>query len=190
MKKIDIKIPDGKSGDWSVETFTVSEGDANLHNMRCAINHRTHRRIEPGTYKKLVRNGTIVMSNTPAEILDHVWFARWAKGAVLVNGLGLGVVLEMLLERPEVYHVTVIEKSKDVIRLVAPFYESNPKVTIVNADAFTYKPEKGRVYGAVWHDIWDYITSDNLPEMHKLHRKYGRRTKSQGSWCRELCEQQ
>lgn len=59
---------------------------------------------------------------------------------------------------------------------------------IINADAFAYKPPKSKRYGAVWHDIWANICADNLPEMHKLHRKYGRIADWQGSWCRWQCE--
>ena len=52
------------------------------------------------------------------------------------------------------------------------------------ADALEYKPPRGEQYDVVWHDIWPNICTDNLPEMHKLHRKYGRRCNWQGSWCR------
>jgi len=83
--------------------------------------------------------------------------------------------------------VTVVEKSKDVISLVAKHYLGDHRVTIVNADAYLYKPPKGVKYDAVWHDIWDNICGDNLPEMTRLHRKYGKRADWQGSWCRSLC---
>jgi spermidine synthase len=94
----------------------------------------------------------------------------------------------MVLEKPEVERVTVIEKSEDVIVLVAPSFSKDNRVQIILADAFEYQPPKGVRYGAVWHDIWDTICGDNLPSMHRLHRKYGRRTEWQNSWCRELCE--
>ena len=43
-------------------------------------------------------------------------------------------------------------------------------------------------FDAVWHDIWDEISDENLPEMHKLHRKYGQRANWHGSWARAECE--
>ena len=62
------------------------------------------------------------------------------------------------------------------------------RITELKDNAFEYKLPKGVRYDVVWHDIWDYITSDNLPEMIKLHRKYGRKCDYQESWCRYRCE--
>jgi len=182
--KIDINVPDGSSGEWKVETFTVEEKE--LSQVLSAW--KTGRAVPAGTYKRLVRKGEVVMSNTPDEIYDSMYFVGRAKGSVLLNGLGLGVVLKQLLEKPEVDEITVIEKSEDVIKLVAPTYANETRVNIIHADAFEYAPPKGKRYNAVWHDIWDNICSDNLPEMKKLHRKYGKRTDYQESWCRDICE--
>ena len=182
--KIDIDVPDGVSGDWKVETFEVPKED--LSQMISLW--KTGRAVPSGKYKSLKRRGTIVMSNTPDEIRDFSRFVHRAKGSVLVNGLGLGVLLKALLNKPEVTNVTVIEKSEDVIKLVAPTYLSDQRVKIINADAFEYVPPKNQRFDAVWHDIWDYICADNLEEMKKLHRKYGRRTEYQESWCRAQCE--
>jgi hypothetical protein len=182
--KIDIDVPDGVSGDWSVETFVVQEKE--LSQMISLF--QTGRGVPEGTYKRLKRNGVVVMSNTPDEIRDFMSFVRMSHGHVLVNGLGLGVLLKALLDKPQVTKVTVIEQSEDVIKLVGDTYLSDERVSIIHCDAFKYEPPKGVKYNAVWHDIWDYITSDNLPEMIKLHRKYGRRSEYQESWCRSQCE--
>ena len=190
--RINVPVPDGKSGDWEVSTFSVTEKDVELHNLRCMFSPGMGRRTMcPGTYKKLTRNGHLIMSNTAAEIDDHRYFIHKAKGDVLINGLGLGVCVFGILEanktkKEKVTSITVIEISSDVINLVGSYIDSS--VTIIQADALEFKPPKGKRYGAVWNDIWDDICSDNLEEMHKLHRRYGRRTEWQGSWCRELCE--
>ncbi len=207
--KIDCHVPDGTSGDWRVETFTVTEDDVRFHNLRAAI-HGDSRFMRPGTYKRLMRGGTVVMSNTSSELHDHVEPVRLARGEVLINGLGLGVVLQGVIDKPEVTHVTVIEKSPDVIKLVAPtffcgtlpqpmmpeknklespiVYERDDKrLTVILADAYTWKPPRGVRYNVVWHDIWDNICADNLDGMAKLHRKYGRRCNWQGSWCKWEC---
>ena len=88
--------------------------------------------------------------------------------------------------------VVVIEKSQDVINLVGAHLKDRYgfKITIINADAFVYKPSTGMKFDAVWHDVWDNLCTDNLVEMHRLHRKYGKRCDWQGSWGRELCERQ
>jgi hypothetical protein len=202
ISDIRVDVPEGHSGDWRVERFTVSKKDADFHNLRCAISSGGGGRdIEVGTYTRLLRGkgdprtfggATVVMSDTPAEIRDHSYFVHKAEGHVLINGLGLGWVVEALLRKPEVKTITVIEKSLDVINLVAEHYEKkcpkDKKLWILQGDALYYQPPKNKKYDAVWHDIWDYICADNLEEMKKLHRKYGRRTKFQGSWCRAECE--
>jgi spermidine synthase len=121
------------------------------------------------------------------EVLSNMGFVNAAKGKVLINGLGLGMVLTEILKKSEVTEVTVIEKSKEVIELVGSYFKDS-RLTIINADAFEYKPPKGKRYDCVWYDIWDYICVDNIEEMKKLHRKYGRRTDWQRSWKRDECE--
>lgn len=145
------------------------------------------RSCRPGTYTRLMRGSTLVMSDTPDEKRDHYDFVRRARGHVLIHGLGLGMVLGAVLGKLEVSSVTVIELSQDVINLVGASYD-DPRVTIVCADALTWEPPKGARFGAVWHDIWDDICSDNREDMKLLHRRYGRRSTWQGSWGRELME--
>lgn len=187
-EKYKVNIPTGKSNNWSVECFEVTKEQAAIERMRSMFNGG--RGVPTGKYTSLKRNGQIIMSDTPDEIGDQISIIRNAKGHVLINGLGLGCVLAACLDKETVTHVTVIENSLDVIHLVGKYYEEKygDKLTIIFGDAFDYKPPVNIRYGAVWHDIWDNICTDNLHEMHKLHRKYGRRTDWQGSWCRELCE--
>jgi len=182
-----MEIPDGESGNWKISEFEVTKDDVAIHNIRAMFSPGS-RTIRPGKYKKISRNGSVIMSNTDSELRDHRHFVYKANGKVLINGLGLGCVLSEVLAKDRVESVTVIEISEDVINLVAPFFESNPKVTIIHADAFEWKPPRGVRYNAVWHDIWDNICTDNLPEMTRLHRKYGRRCDYQDSWCRGLCK--
>ena len=188
--KIEINVPDGISGDWKVESFTVSKEDSKLAGLRNIFSASRRGALAAGDYKKLSRNGTMIMSNTPDEISDFSCFAYMATSHILINGLGIGVLVKALLEKKEVLSITIIEKSDDVIKLSGPTYLKDKRVTIINADAFNYSPPLGVRYNYVWHDIWDDITSDNLPEMHKLHRKYGKRCDHQESWCRYRCEQQ
>lgn len=184
--KVNINVPNGKSGIWSVESFTVSEDAAKFESMRSIFSGG--RSVPAGDYKRLSRSGKCIMSNTPDEIRDLYPFYWTAKDNILINALGLGVALKMILQKPEVISVTVIEKSQDVINLCAPTYLEDKRVTIICDDAFTYKPPKNVHYDCVWHDIWDDICSDNLKEMEKLHRKYAKRTEWQGSWCKEQCK--
>jgi hypothetical protein len=188
---IPVEIPEGTSGPWSISSYEVSEDAEILERLRAAFSSQRGRYVPAGTYKSLRRNGNIIMSNTPNEIRDCSSFFYKAKNRVLINGLGLGITLDVILNKLNdddsysITEVTVIELSQDVINLIAPYFK-DPRVNIINADAYEYKPI-GR-FNVVWHDIWDDICADNLIGMHKLHRKYGKKTDWQGSWCRERCE--
>ncbi len=183
-----VTVPEGQSNEWPVSRFTVSDADAKLERLRAAF--VGGRGVPAGTYTRLKRGRTLVMSDTPDEISDHLEAIHRAKGHVLINGLGLGMVLQAVARKPQVSRVTVVEVSPDVIALVWPHYKAmfGDKIEVVHADALTYKPTKDARYDVVWHDIWDYICSDNLLEMKTLHRRYGRLTEWQGSWARYLCE--
>jgi hypothetical protein len=192
--EIPIDVPDGVSNNWRVETFVVSESDEKWGMMRAVVSSDRGRYVPAGTYKALKERGAIIMSNTPDEIRDLCHFLYRAQGKVLINGLGLGVALKAILNKvtesgePAVELVHVVEKSEDVLKLVRPTYESDKRVSFIHADALEYRT--ALKFDVVWHDIFDNICADNLPIMHRLHRKYGSKTEWQGSWCRERCESQ
>lgn len=185
-----VDVPEGRIGNWAIERFTIGEKDAEFANVKSLFSGGcTH--YHPGTYTRLISKASPhcspLMSDTVDEILDHLSVIREAHGQVLINGLGLGVVLQAMLRKPEVEHVTVIEYSPDIIALVEPHYRKmfGDKFTIIQADAFTWEPPKGKRYDVVWHDIWGDYNTELLPQMTKLHRKYGKRCGWQGSWKRE-----
>ena len=175
-----VEIPEGKRGPWTVERFEVPKNALRLFQYGARV-------PQPGVYTRLLRGQHCVMSDTSAEMRDHYGAVINAKGHILLNGLGIGMLLKGCLKKPEVTKATVIEIAPDVIALVGPHY-TDPRVEIIRADAYAYQPPKGVRYGMVWHDIWSDICSDNLEGMKKLHRKYGRRADWQGSWCRYECE--
>jgi len=185
--QIPLHVPQGVQKSWRVEHFEVSASAAKMFNIRASFNSKDKSRyITHGKYTRLMNGPNVVMSNTPSEIADHVHFFKIAEGNVLVNGLGLGMVIEAIASK--VKSLTIIEKNEEVIKLVAPTYASVPNVSILHADAFEFKPEVGYKYDYVWHDIWTDICADNLKDMTKLHRKYGKKTHWQGSWRRKECE--
>ena len=175
-------------GDWSLSAFEVSEAEAKFHNLRCDINRRYAQRISPGRYMQLAhRRRGIVMSNTPMEVRTNLEAYRQARGKVLINGLGMGMLLDGILRKPEVESVRVIELDPDVIALVGPRFADNPKCEIIQADAFEYRPARGEVFDYVWHDIWDDISAENIEQMKKLVRQYRKpRALAQGVWSRDL----
>ena len=180
-------IPNGVSGNWKIDRFTVTKEDESFGRLRAVISFSSRGRFVPaGTYTRLTNNGTLVMSDTPDEIKDHWEPIYKAKGTCLLNGLGLGIVTDIILRKPEVEQVWIVENSIGVIDLVFPYFKEKygNKIVLVLHDALTYKPPKELRFNMVWHDIWNHISTDNLPDMKTLHRKYGKRCDWQGSWCR------
>jgi len=188
--KINITIPDNKSGDWEISSFEINKDQASLFNTQQLFSGVYGRSVQPGKYKRLTYKQEVIMSNTPAEIRDHGHFIYKAKRSkkILINGLGLGVALTEILTSDIVEHVKIIENSQDVINLITPYF-NDTRIEIIHENALKYKPIKNEKFDCVWHDIWAEISDENIPDMIKLHRRYGKRTKWQGSWCRNRCEQ-
>ena len=181
-----VSLQEGVSGDWSIRKFAVSEDESRLQSILSL--GKGGRFPTPGNYTGLYRRDTVIMSDTPDEIRDHIGVINEATGDVLIAGLGLGVVLQAIAQKPDVASITVIEVSTDVIALVKPQLETREwfsKVTIIEADIFTWKPPKNVVYNVIWFDVWDNLCTDNLAEMATLHRRFAKRTKYQGSWGKE-----
>lgn len=178
-----VAVPEGQSGDYTVSKFVVKENDIR------GIYYALHRRpVLPGTYTRLMKKGLYnpIMSDTPAEVKDHLEFIYQAYGKCLINGLGLGVVLKAILKKSEVTHVDVVEIDQDVINLVWPTYQNETKATLYHDDAFTIEWPKNKNWDCAWHDIWPDICTDNLPEITKLKRKYAHRVKWQKAWIEDL----
>lgn len=184
-----VDVPEGDSGLWRIERFTVTEEGAQRFNFSLAIRGGGHRSIVPGVYTKLQHSKAIepMMSDTPAEMWDHREPVQRATGRVLIMGLGIGLVVENCLRKPDVAQVTVIERDPDVIALVAPHYRQKygARFRLIQADALEFRPAKGEWWDVIWHDIWPTICADNLPEMATLKRRFARRCDWQGCWSQE-----
>ena len=190
------ELPEGRSGRWRVGRFEIDPVGAALS----VFQYGPSRVPEAGTHTALYRYSsdaqegwpTVIMSDTRAEIRDHVGLYVDAHEAesVLVLGLGLGVGLKMIMASEKVRTVTVIEQSADVIALTGEHWKAvyGDRLELIEADAYEWKPPKGRRWDLGWADIWDAICPDNLPEMSKLRRKYGRRLgRRMACWAEAEC---
>lgn len=150
------EIPEGWAGLWFIKKVK----------SRVRLVTRCDGRIDilpPGTYTHLFRMtdstlhleppGTVVMEDTPFELRKHLSFMTQASGDVLVTGLGLGCVVRGLLANPAVKHVTCIEKSSDVLKLVAP-HMPKERLTIIQADALEWTKTNKVRFDYAWHDLW------------------------------------
>lgn len=172
-----VDVPEGESGPWKVERFEVTRDEAKLDAFK-AVEHGHTRFVPPGEYTKLCDQGSPfngvmgpVMSDTPDEISDHLPFIQSSSGHVLIAGLGLGVCVAGCLDREEVEHVTVVERSPNVIDLVADHYYERygrDRLAIVEADIFEYEPDGRVTFDQTWLDIWPDLSEANLEQADQL----------------------
>lgn len=165
-------LEERRNGAWKLEKFTIERN--NLAAMMQGVT--------PGTYVKLSHNGECVMSDTSMEKRTNMDFYCNAYGDVLIGGLGIGMIILAIQDKPEVKSITVIEKYPEVIDMVASQLDFNDKVKIICADVFEWKPEKGDKYDVSYMDIWSWINQDIYEkEMKPLKRRYARflRSKSE-----------
>ena len=180
-------VPEGQENNWEVKRFVVSEEAAKRFNAGLIFSRQSWREIKAGTYTKLMHNDETIMSDTPAEKSDHSQIIWNATGNILLNGLGLGWLIEACMQKKEVKHITAIEIESDVIELVGSYLLGKypDRLSIIQANALYWKPPKGIQYDCVWHDIWPTICGDNYKTMKILRRKYGQKTNWQDAWCAE-----
>lgn len=109
--------------------------------------------------------GRVWMTVTPNEINTIRPAIDRCRGRVLTYGLGLGYFAFHALLKEEVTHVTVVERSEDVIHIfrehLLPFFPRQDALEIVCTDAFDYAarvmPHQGfdLVFTDLWHDVED-----------------------------------
>ena len=149
-------IPEGRSGPWYIlkRLFPIPTS---------SVRADKEVTLPAGEYTFLYRwtedtwanepPGVVVMEDTPFELSTHLGFILQAHGKVLVTGLGLGCVVRGLLANQNVKHVTCIENSKDVLKLVAPHMPKR-RLTIIEADARAWTAENRKPFDCAWHDLW------------------------------------
>jgi hypothetical protein len=195
-------IPEQENGRFLIQKFHISPAAADFENMKMDIRSadgllpESQRFVLSGDYIGLYRKGEngsdahILMSDTRAEVYDHVEPVRHAKGNVFISGLGLGIVTQACLRKPEVESVTVMDISHEVISMVGPFIEKRPeqRLELVCADVLDFVPDKADRYDMVWHDIWATIDDRNLGDMMKLAEVWGPRCLWLGFWAQAMVE--
>ena len=176
----------GRSGDWSIEKFSVQSPGQDDSRPACF-------QSPAGTYTRLKKGNEVFMT----DLYDEWWTQRMAiaqarhrGGDVLITGLGLGLVVASMLEPPtgRTRRVVVIERSADVIGLVAGPLENRygGQIEVINGDAFEWLPPPGQQFSVVWHDIWPNPHEPGvLAQAERLESRYAPYCAWQGSWVRD-----
>lgn len=163
---VDI-VPEGECGLAKIEHYEVGEPS-----QRWLLHPQEY--VAPGWYCRLLLGGYgIVMSDTQMEQDSNYGVVSHSHGKVLIAGLGIGMILRPILAKADVDSILVVEKSQDVIDLVAEHY-ADPKLSVVCADIHKWQPAEGERFNTIYFDIWGDICVDHLKEIGRLHRR-GRR---------------
>jgi hypothetical protein len=186
------EVPSGKSGQWVIQKIAMPERDYDP----AADSRPNCFKYRPGIYTCLRRDRTQFMT----DLYDEWWTQRRGieealkrGGEILVTGLGLGLVAEAILRRPEskVTRLTIVEQSADVIQLVGPFLKNRygGRIEIVEGDAFSWQNPTARHFTVGWHDIWpDPYTAANAAEMEALEQHHRPWCDWQGFWPKDYLQ--
>jgi len=85
--------------------------------------------------------GREIMSNSEMEKRSNAQIIQEARGDVLIAGLGIGMILLPIMNKPEVTSIEVVELHQEVIDLVAPQLPLNSKVRIIHSNIMHFVPE-------------------------------------------------
>lgn len=127
----------------------------------------------------LRRRQRVWMSTAPMEIESQKIGVDFARGHVVVFGLGLGWATAMSALKPEVEQVTVVEMDDKVLDMheQIKLFERLPggvgeKVRIVHADALEWKPDSH--VDLLMPDIWvDMVSWERAEEVHDMQANVG-----------------
>ena len=126
-------------------------------------------------FPAVLENGNEWMTLTPVDLDTCEEAIAKARGKIVTFGLGLGYYAYMASEKADVESVTVVELSKDVIRLfekhILPQMKNRHKIKIVNADAFEYAEKfmPGEHFDVAFVDTWR-DASDGAPMYLKMKK--------------------
>ncbi len=166
-----------ESETYSINPFSMSESTVRLEKTLNFRNPWLTTGLQSDfNYVRLFKKGSgVMMSDTPMERNTNEGFLREANGDVIVFGLGLGLIIIPLLSDPTIKSITVIELYQDLIDMVSPILkplDKESRLTIIQGNAFTYKPKKEIKFDTIYFDIWQDICADDYEEHKKLMRMF------------------
>lgn len=114
---------------------------------------------------KLIKDDSCLMKLSPLEIQGAYEIIKYARGNVGIVGLGLGYIAQEIAKKDNVKKVTVYESSKEVIDLYKKSFNDNPKIVIINEDAYS---SKKKTYDYFLVDIYNYELTDKVVKDYKF----------------------
>lgn len=152
MKKYNSIIGESRLERCSVckDEVSLKEADGYM----CKINKE-----ETVTKIKLFKDSEFIMEISPREIQGSYNSIKFAKGKVGVVGLGLGYVVQEMAKNSRVNEIIVYEISKEIIDVYNRNFKENPKIKIINKDAYKAEREK---FDFFFVDIYGYELTNKV----------------------------
>lgn len=162
-----------EEGGVKIMPFELKDVERSIENMRQIRDGGLVMGVHDGKYVRLVVDGELMMSDTAMERYSNKEFIKRATGKVLIAGLGIGLIIRNIIDKPDVESILIVENNQAVIDLVLPRLPFSNKIRVIKADIFEFnKAIKGQKFDTIYFDIWPRINTDNLDEIKKLHNKF------------------
>lgn len=173
-----IKIPNAKVGDWSLEHDSYAAYEIFLcDDLLLCDDFREIPQLgffdKPFSFPVVKEGGREWMAIKPSEVESMRLPVKLVAGRVAALGLGLGYFAYMASMKDDVEQVTIVERDERVIELferyILPQFEFARKIRLLKIDAFDFVSggmEDGEfdyVFVDLWHDA-----SDGLPMYLKM----------------------
>ena len=155
------RIPEGTEGKYCIKKLIIPRGNAVklYHPAGWYFSDVVNANLP--TTRLECTDGSLWMTDAPAEQDQLALAVAFAHGDVLMLGLGLGLfVIEVQRRNNPVKSITIIEQSCDVVKLVYPHIK-NAKTKIVTDEARSYLSEAastGVKFDFIYIDIWAGFT--------------------------------
>ncbi len=150
------KLEEKGVGNFSIRKFTMPKGE--LIRTYHPAGFFYHDELSSNLpVVKLTEGGGTLMSDTPMEQEAYKLPISFARGNILIVGLGIGLFLQLLRERNTlVKHITVVELHEEVKSLVWRKMKSSNTELII-ADGREYLKGVGRQFDYIFIDVWGSI---------------------------------
>jgi hypothetical protein len=188
-----VDLPEYDAEGVVIEQFVITEYEAGLDKLRAAFNpQRGDRSIDAGTFTRLTVDGVIWMTDTPAEVRDHLIVDEPLSkaGSALIVGLGMGMVLRRAIVAHDVSGIDVVEIDPRIVRAVEPHYQAlayeyGVDLAIHTADIHAWRAEPHSRWDVGWFDIWPTINDADMAEVKRLRDRFRTRLGWFGAWAQD-----
>jgi hypothetical protein len=149
-KPFTLQFPQTKLGNAEIRKTKYNRG---FYLMEGVAGYELFHLKNPATITILTINKKQVMVDDPLHYVGMSLLAKTSKGKVLTAGLGLGLYTVFLQSNKNVEDITIIERNKNVIKLIKPLIKKFIKkpTKIINDTIFKYTSND---YDTVMLDLW------------------------------------